>query len=56
MINRVWTKPLEAEGDMQTLNDAFRPEELCRNRIASYANEEGIAMEDEEEEDNDNEY
>jgi hypothetical protein len=35
MFNRFWPKPPDAEGDMQTDNDAARPEEYHRNRIAS---------------------
>jgi hypothetical protein len=31
MFNRFWPKPPEAEGDMQTDDDAARPEEYRRN-------------------------
>jgi len=35
MFNHFWPSPLEAEADMQTDNDAARPEEYCRHQIAS---------------------
>jgi hypothetical protein len=50
MFNRFWPKPLEAEGDMQTDDDAARPEEYRRNRIASVDDEEDEEDEEEEEE------
>jgi len=40
MFNRFWPKPPEAEGDMQTDNDAARPEKYRRNRIAIVDDEE----------------
>ena len=34
-FNCFWPIPPEAKRDMQTEDDAARPEEYCRNRIAS---------------------
>jgi len=49
MINRFWLKPPEAEGDMQTDNDAARPEQYSRNRFASVQVDEEDEEEDDEE-------
>jgi len=56
MCDHFWPKPLEAEGDMQTDNDAARSEQYCRNRITSADknsadNEEDVVV-DEEADDN----
>jgi hypothetical protein len=53
MFNHFWPKPPEAEGDMQTDDDAARPEEYRRNRIASVDDEEDEEEEEEEEEEED---
>ena len=57
MFNRFWPKPPEAEGDMQTDDNAAKPEECGRNRIASVDDkaDEHDGEEDEEEEDDDEE-
>jgi hypothetical protein len=46
MLNCFWPKPPEAEEDMQTDDDAARPEEYRRNQIVSVDEDE----ENEEEE------
>jgi hypothetical protein len=48
MFNRFWPKPPEADGDIQTDDDAARPEEYRRNRIASVDDEEDKEEEDED--------
>jgi len=52
MFNRFWPKPPEAEGDMQTDDDASAPEEYCRNRTAS-VNVDEVDEEEEEKQDED---
>jgi len=56
MFNRFWPKPPEAEGEMQTDNDAARPKEYHRNQIVIVDKDEEDEEEDEvEEEENDEE-
>jgi len=59
MFNRFWPQPPQAAGDMQTDDDTARPEESCRNQMASVDEDEEDAEEEEdeeeEEEDNDEE-
>jgi len=55
MINRFWPKPLEAEGDMKTDDDATWPVEYCRNPIASVDEDKEDEQEEEVEEENNSE-
>jgi len=57
MFNRLWPKPPEADGDLQTDDDAARPEKYHRNWIAIvHKDEEDEEVEEDDNDDHDEEW